>query len=121
MSRNPLNRTVINCLVFLVLIFCFSQSFAADSQHQGRNETFVYRSECTDDSVVDSDQNDSELVELHLLGEHKLEPVAANERDTADDKMDGDLLDQRTLIKLHGAFMVFAWLGTTTIGVLIAR
>lgn len=35
---------------------------------------------------------------------------------------DKDLhLDQRTLIKLHGVFMVIAWMGTTTIGVLIAR
>lgn len=106
MSRNPLNWTVINCLVFLV--FNFSPSVAQDG-----DETFVYRSECTD-SVVDS-----ELVELHLLVEHKL--LDGDERDTGDDKMDGDLLDQRTLIKLHGAFMVFAWMGTTTIGVLIAR
>ena len=34
---------------------------------------------------------------------------------------DMDVLDKRTLIKLHGAFMVVAWMGTTTIGVLIAR
>lgn len=32
-----------------------------------------------------------------------------------------ELLDKRTLIKLHGTFMVVAWMGTTTIGVLIAR
>lgn len=34
---------------------------------------------------------------------------------------DMDVLDKRTLIKLHGTFMVIAWMGTTTIGVLIAR
>lgn len=42
--------------------------------------------------------------------------------DSAIQTSDQDLhLDQRTLIKLHGVFMVIAWMGTTTIGVLIAR
>lgn len=36
-------------------------------------------------------------------------------------RLESDLLDQTTLIKLHGTFMVVAWMGTTAIGVLIAR
>ncbi|GAB0093619.1 putative ferric-chelate reductase 1 homolog [Sergentomyia squamirostris] len=35
--------------------------------------------------------------------------------------IDLDLPDGAILIKLHGAFMVIAWLGTTSLGILIAR
>lgn len=38
-----------------------------------------------------------------------------------ENRIDPDQLDTRTLIKLHGIFMVVAWMGTTTMGVLIAR
>ncbi|XP_059609941.1 putative ferric-chelate reductase 1 homolog [Phlebotomus argentipes] len=52
-------------------------------------------------------------------------PKAASDRQddvaTSDIDIDLDLPDGATLIKLHGTFMVIAWLGTTSMGILIAR
>lgn len=55
---------------------------------------------------------------IHFLG------VASEEEEAGEigpKREDLEYLDVRTLIKLHGIFMVIAWMGTTTIGVIIAR
>lgn len=60
--------------------------------------------------------------EIHLLDS---EPVIEGQwlaiEEEVVKRLETDILDKRTLIKLHGTFMVVAWMGTTTIGVLIAR
>lgn len=52
---------------------------------------------------------------------NELRVILLDKGGAAEERAESDLLDQRTLIKLHGAFMVLAWMGTTAIGVLIAR
>uniref|UniRef100_A0A1B0EZ95 Cytochrome b561 domain-containing protein n=1 Tax=Lutzomyia longipalpis TaxID=7200 RepID=A0A1B0EZ95_LUTLO len=59
-----------------------------------------------------------------LLGEDALPKVDGKdetEPGNVPSDIDLDLPDGATLIKLHGAFMVVAWMGTTSMGILIAR
>lgn len=65
-----------------------------------------------DNSIDDDSVNDN--VDNNNIGDDNAEVGAVFVREQ-------DLLDAKTLIKLHGAFMVVAWMGTTVIGVLIAR
>lgn len=55
---------------------------------------------------------------IHFLGVPSEEEEAG---EIGPKREDLEYLDVRTLIKLHGIFMVIAWMGTTTIGVIIAR
>lgn len=59
-----------------------------------------------------------------LLGEKSVLKPESDQQDDAsstDIDIDLDLPDGATLIKLHGTFMVIAWLGTTSMGILISR
>lgn len=64
---------------------------------------------------------DNEVVDIVLLEDDDSVEAADTPAIVLIDDADLDLLDHRTLIKLHGSFMVIAWMGTTTVGVLIAR
>lgn len=74
--------------------------------------------------VIGHHSDSSDDISVHLLDpdttSKALDPlsISGDERISRDDS---EYLDTRTLIKLHGIFMVVAWMGTTTIGVIIAR
>lgn len=101
---------LLSCLVFLVIVVSIEALSA--------NEPTRYFYQLLDKSKSDrSDVMISSEVFINVANDQSLNPGLELE----ENRKELEILDERTLIKLHGAFMVFAWMGTTTIGVIIAR
>lgn len=100
----------------VILVLVLNSSIVSSEVNVGTDQRLAYQ-------IPDSANVNSKDLLIHLLDSlddgHE-EGVVVYEYVEVK-RAEIELLDKRTLIKLHGTFMVVAWMGTTTIGVLIAR